>query len=187
MVDLKKTRAQYDAVLRERCRKLFADKAADYGSAWRVLRPASLTDQILIKVNRIRTIETTGENLVGDDIQSELVGVVNYCLMALVQCQMGVADQADLSTEKALELYDRHADDTRQLMLRKDHDYGEAWRAMRPTSITDIMLMKLLRLKQIEDNNGRTAVSEGVEGSYADICNYAIFELILLTQDTSLQ
>lgn len=181
------TLAQYDAVLTGRCRPLFQSKAADYGAAWRVLRPSSITDQIFIKVNRVRTLEATGENSVGESIESELIGVVNYCLMALVQCEMGPADTPDLTPEQALQAYDRQAEATRLLMTRKNHDYGEAWRGMRATSITDIMLMKLLRLKQIESNGGHTTVSEGVEGSYADICNYAIFETILLSQLTTAQ
>ena len=165
-----------------RCRSLFVDKMHDYGTAWRILRPSSLTDQIFIKANRIRTIQQTGENLVGEGIASEFVGIVNYCLMALIQLELGASDEgADLPCGRAEELYDQKAKECLQLMLRKNHDYGEAWRSMRVSSYVDLILMKVLRTKQIEDLGGQTRVSEGIAANYMDMLNYSVFGLIQLS------
>ncbi|MBP5540391.1 MAG: DUF1599 domain-containing protein [Bacteroidales bacterium] len=166
-----------------RCREIYGKKAKDYGTAWRILRLPSLTDQIYIKANRIRSIQEQGENRVEEGVEPEFVAMVNYAVMALIQLELGSAEDIDLPIEKALELYDRHVGRATSLMLDKNHDYGEAWRQMRISSMVDLILMKLLRIKQIEDNEGRTLVSEGVEGGYMDIVNYALFCLIRLREE----
>ncbi|HYG51350.1 MAG TPA: DUF1599 domain-containing protein [Flavobacteriales bacterium] len=176
---MEKTLQQYNREL-DICRDLFYKKTKDYGTAWRVLRPASLTDQIFIKAQRIRTLQEKGISKVGEGIHEEFVGIVNYAVMALIQCQLGVEGNMELPADEALNLYNQHAFATRDLMMKKNHDYGEAWRNMRVSSLTDLILMKILRIKQIEDNQGKTMVSEGVEAGYADMMNYAIFALILL-------
>lgn len=163
-----------------RCREIFEKKTRDYGTSWRVLRLPSLTDQIYIKANRIRSIQESGENRVGDGVEPEFVAMVNYAVMALIQQELGPDDEQDLSIERALELYDKHINCAAQLMMDKNHDYGEAWRMMRVSSMVDLILMKLRRIKQIEDNQGQTLISEGVEGSYTDIINYSLFCLIRL-------
>lgn len=173
------------------CRELFEKKTRDYGTSWRILRLPSFTDQIFIKANRIRCIQESGENRVGDDIRDEFVAMVNYAVMALIQCEMenrgrkeeGNGESLELPSESALELYDKHVGRTIDLMMDKNHDYGEAWRQMRVSSMVDLILMKLLRIKQIEDNEGKTLVSEGVEGGYMDIINYSLFCLVRLTED----
>ncbi len=167
------------------CRDLFEKKTRDYGTSWRVLRLPSLTDQIFIKANRIRSIQETGENLVGDAIEPEFVAMVNYAVMALMQCELLHEGNTNLELclDDAVTLYDKHLGETVALMRKKNHDYGEAWRQMRVSSMVDLILMKLLRIKQIEDNGGRTLVSEGVEGGYADIINYSLFCLILLREE----
>ncbi len=169
----------------QQCRELFEKKTRDYGTSWRVLRLPSLTDQIFIKANRIRSIQETGENHVGDAVEPEFVAMVNYAVMALMQCELlREGNKAlELSLEETLARYDKHLDATIALMRKKNHDYGEAWRQMRVSSMLDLILMKLLRIKQIEDNGGRTLVSEGVEGGYADIVNYSLFCLILLREE----
>ncbi|MCR4659155.1 MAG: DUF1599 domain-containing protein [Bacteroidales bacterium] len=164
------------------CREVFARKTSDYGTSWRVLRLPSLTDQILIKANRIRSIEESGENRVGEDIRAEFVAMVNYAVMALIQCQLGTGEPQEIASDEALRLYDKHIGQAIALMLDKNHDYGEAWRMMRVSSMVDLILMKLRRIKQIEDNNGLTIASEGVEGGYTDIINYSLFCLIRLTE-----
>ena len=175
------TQEEFQKVMSD-CRRLFIDKMYDYGTAWRILRPASLTDQIFIKANRIRTLQETQESLVDEGITPEFVGIVNYSLMGLIQLELDLSvDGRDLSNERAEELYDKHADECLQLMLRKNHDYGEAWRSMRVSSFTDIILQKVLRTKQIEDLNGKTRVSEGIAANYMDMLNYACFALIKLT------
>lgn len=176
---LEKTLSQYDTVLK-RCRDLYSNKTKDYGTAWRILRPSSLTDQIYIKAARIRSIEEQGEQKVAEGVDSEYVGIVNYCMMALVQLEKQENEELSLSAEKAIELYDEKKEQTRELMKAKNHDYGEAWREMRISSLTDLILMKLLRIKQIEDNDRKTLVSEGLDANYMDIANYAIFALIQL-------
>lgn len=173
------TRRQFDEV-KAHCREIFLGKMHDYGISWRIMRPSSLTDQIYIKAQRIRTIETTGVNRVGDGIAGEFAAIINYGIMALIQCDMGAGEGDDISPEKALELYDNYFDATLRLMLDKNHDYGEAWRQMRVSSFTDIILTKLHRTKQIEDLGGSTLVSEGVESNYMDMINYAVFALIKL-------
>lgn len=176
---MERTLAQYDAVVEE-CLALFAKKAHDYGTAWRVLRVPSLTDQIMIKAQRIRTLQEVGESKVGEGVRPELIGIINYAAMALVQMELGVVDAPDLSAERAVtEVRDRLAQ-ARALMERKNHDYGEAWRGMRVSSFVDLILMKLLRIKQIEDNRGATLVSEGIDANFLDIVNYAVFAMIIL-------
>jgi len=155
----------------------------DYGTSWRILRLESLTDQIFIKAKRIRSIQESGVNLVGENTENEFVAIINYGLMALIQCELGEDYNIDLPYSKAEEMYDKYAKQTKELMLKKNHDYGEAWRDMRTSSMTDLILQKILRLKQIEDNKGKTIVSEGVESNYSDIINYAIFCLIRLSED----
>lgn len=164
------------------CRTLFEKKTRDYGTSWRIMRLASLTDQIYIKANRIRSIQESGVNRVGDDIQEEFIAIVNYAIMALIQKELINDDNLELPLDQALKLYDRHLNTTLELMLDKNHDYGEAWRQMRVSSMVDLILMKIRRIKQIEDNNGNTLVSEGVEGGYMDIINYSLFCLVRLTE-----
>ena len=175
---MERTLEQYDAVVDE-CVTLFTQKAHDYGTAWRILRVSSLTDQVFIKAQRIRTLQEVGESKVGEGIRPELIGIVNYAGMALVQLTMGVVDQPDLSAEQAKAALLKELNGARELMRRKNHDYGEAWRSMRVSSLVDLILMKLLRIKSIEDNQGRTLVSEGIDANWADIVNYAVFALIL--------
>ncbi len=165
------------------CRDIFEKKTRDYGTSWRILRLPSLTDQIFIKANRIRSIEETGVNKIGDDVRGEYVAMVNYAVMALIQQELEGNSHMELPLAKALELYDKHLSRTVKLMLDKNHDYGEAWRQMRVSSMTDLILMKLKRIKQIEDNNGKTEISEGVEGGYMDIINYSLFCLIRLSEE----
>ena len=155
----------------------------DYGSAWRILRLPSLTDQIFIKAQRIRSLQQNDVRKVDEGEASEFVGIINYCIMALIQLEKGVVEQPDMSTEEAAKLYQEKVTVTKQLMEDKNHDYGEAWRDMRVSSLTDLILQKLLRVKQIEDNKGKTVVSEGIDANYQDMINYAIFALILLKQN----
>ena len=164
------------------CRSLFEKKMMDYGVAWRILRLPSLTDQIFIKAQRIRSIQRLAEQKVAEGQESEFIGIINYCIMALIQLEKGVVDQPDLSPEETLALYDKYLQSTKELMLAKNHDYGEAWRDMRVSSLTDLILQKLLRVKQIEDNQGKTIISEGLDANYQDMINYAIFALIHLDQ-----
>ena len=171
------TNKQFEKVLAV-CRELFSKKLYDYGASWRIMRPESLTDQIFIKAKRIRTLETGAENLVGEDINSELIGIVNYGLISLVQLDLGFADNCDITPDKAMELYDNKAQVTLELMKKKNHDYNEAWRGLRTTSYTDLILTKIWRTKQIEELGGETKVSEGVDANYMDMINYAVFGLI---------
>ncbi len=173
------TLKQYDEAL-ARCKEVFMKKTKDYGTAWRILRPKSLTDQIFIKAQRIRTIEETGENKVGEDVADEFLGIVNYCIMAQLQLELPSNEGMELSPDRAEELYDAKAQETRALMIKKNHDYGEAWRDMRISSLTDLILMKILRIRQIEDNQGKTLISEGIDANYQDMMNYAMFALIRL-------
>ena len=174
---------QYNRVL-ESCRALFEKKTEDYGTSWRILRLPSLTDQIFIKAGRIRSIQEKGVRKIDEPIEGEFKAIINYGIMALVQSELGPDGPLDLTTEDALQAYDAQADAIRTLFLAKNHDYGEAWRDMRVSSMTDLILMKLLRIKQIENNDGVTRVSEGVEGNYQDIVNYAIFALILIGENS---
>lgn len=175
------TSKQYDAVIKT-CRDLFINKMTDYGSAWRILRLPSLTDQIFIKAQRIRGLQQNDVRKVDEGEQSEFIGIINYCIMALIQLEKGVVEQPDLEVEEATNLYDAQVKATKQLMQDKNHDYGEAWRDMRVSSLTDLILQKLLRVKQIEDNSGKTIVSEGIDANYQDMINYAIFAMIHLTE-----
>lgn len=171
------TSKQYDAII-AKCRALFVNKMSDYSSAWRILRLPSLTDQIYIKAQRIRGLQQNNERKVDEGEVSEFIGVINYCTMALVQLEKGVVEQPDLSLDEAIDLYDDKIATTKQLMMDKNHDYGEAWRDMRVSSLTDLILQKLLRVKQIEDNAGKTIVSEGIDANYQDMINYSVFALI---------
>ena len=175
------TEEQFRAVMKE-CRTLFAKKLHDYGAAWRIMRPSSVTDQIYIKANRIRSIETKGVALVDEGIRPEFIGIVNYSLIGLIQLERGFAEVADdMTNDEALASYDQHAEAALELMLRKNHDYDEAWRGMRVSSYTDLILMKIFRTKQIESLSGATLVSEGIDANYMDMMNYAVFGLIKLT------
>ncbi|MDN3664197.1 DUF1599 domain-containing protein [Algibacter miyuki] len=176
------TSKQYDAVINT-CKSLFIKKMSDYGSAWRILRLPSLTDQIFIKAQRIRGLQENDVRKVDEGEISEFIGIINYSVMALIQLEKGVVEQPDLSTVAATELYEKQIATTKTLMENKNHDYGEAWRDMRVSSLTDLILQKLLRVKQIEDNKGKTIVSEGIDANYQDMINYAIFAMIHLTQE----
>lgn len=160
------------------CRDIFTKKTKDYGTAWRILRPSSLTDQLFIKAQRIRTIQETGENKVGENIEDEFVAIVNYCIMAIIQLREENLTELELPAETATELYDKYALEATELMQKKNHDYGEAWRDMRVSSLTDLILQKIYRVKQIEDNNGATIISEGIDANYFDMLNYSVFALI---------
>ena len=176
---MKSTQAHYQQITNT-CKDLFINKMKDYGAAWRILRLPSLTDQIFIKAQRIRSIQDIEEQKIEEGQVSEFIGIINYSLMALIQLELGVVDQPDLNLQKATELYEKHLTETFQLMKDKNHDYGEAWREMRVSSLTDLILQKLLRVKQIEDNLGKTIVSEGIDANYQDMINYAVFALIHL-------
>ena len=175
------TSQQYDAVIKT-CRNLFINKMSDYGSAWRILRLPSLTDQIFIKAQRIRSLQQNSIRKVDEGEISEFIGIINYSIMALIQLEKGVVDQPDLNQKEATNLYDEKVAITKQLMMDKNHDYGEAWRDMRVSSLTDLILQKLLRVKQIEDNSGKTIVSEGIDANYQDMINYAVFAMIHLNE-----
>ena len=176
---MKQTSQQFDAVI-QTCRELFTKKTKDYGTAWRILRLPSLTDQIFIKAQRIRSLQQNEVRKVDEGEQSEFIGIINYAIMALIQLDKGVAEQPDLEEKQAIALYDEQVQVAKSLMENKNHDYGEAWRDMRVSSLTDLILQKLLRVKQIEDNKGATLVSEGIDANYQDIINYAVFALIHL-------
>lgn len=176
---MSKTSQEYDKVIAI-CRQLFTNKMQDYGSAWRILRLPSLTDQIFIKAQRIRSLQQNEIRKVNEDETGEFIGIINYCIMALIQLDLGVVDQPDLDSVKAIQLYDDKIAATKSLMEDKNHDYGEAWREMRVSSLTDLILQKLLRVKQIEDNKGKTLVSEGIDANYQDMINYSVFALILM-------
>ena len=173
------TSPEYDKVI-SICRTLFVNKMKDYGSAWRILRLPSLTDQIYIKAQRIRSLQENEVRKVDEGEASEFIGIINYSIMALIQLELGTVEQPDLDVEKATWHYDAKINETRELMENKNHDYGEAWREMRVNSLTDLILQKLLRVKQIEDNKGKTLVSEGIDANYQDMINYAVFALILM-------
>lgn len=176
------TIAQFDKAIKT-CRDLYINKLYDYGAAWRIMRPESITDQIFIKANRIRSIEIKKESLVDEGILPEFIGIVNYSIIGLIQLELGFADKEDLTIEQAINLYDKYITETRNLMIAKNHDYDEAWRSMRVNSYTDLILMKILRTKQIEDNKGKTLVSEGIDANYKDMINYSIFGIIKLTEN----
>ena len=174
------TEKQFKETL-EGCRTLFAKKLHDYNASWRILRPSSLTDQLLIKARRIRSIEVKGKAMVEDDIRSEFVALINYGIVGLIQLEKGFADSVDITNDEALALYDKYASEALQLMLRKNHDYDEAWRMMRVSSYTDFILTKIERVKEIENLGGGTLVSEGIDANYMDIINYSVFGVIKLT------
>ena len=176
---MKDTKEQFEHVITT-CRDLFAKKLHDYGAAWRIMRSSSVTDQLFIKANRIRSIEIKGVSLVNEGIRPEFMAIVNYGIIGLIQLELGYAEKEDITEAQALELYDKYAKDAMELMLRKNHDYDEAWRSMRITSYTDLILMKLYRTKQIEALSGNTLVSEGVDANYMDMINYAVFAVIKL-------
>jgi len=171
------TSKQFDKSI-EICREMFVKKLADYGAAWRIMRPKSVTDQIFIKATRIRQIELTGIKKVDEDIFSELIGIVNYSVIGLIQLKLGYAENVDISTKEALEKYNEIVLEAKNLMLAKNHDYNEAWRLMRTQSYTDLILMKINRTKTIEDNKGETLASEGIDANYFDMLNYAVFGMI---------
>ena len=173
---MEKTNSQYKMVI-EICREVFQKKMKDYGTAWRILRPTSITDQIYIKAQRIRSIEEKGTAKIDEGIRPEFIGIINYAIMGLIQLDLGSSDQ-ELGESQTISLYSRYFDTAMKLMQDKNHDYGEAWRNMRISSYTDLILMKLKRIKQIEDNDGKTQVSEGVDANYLDIVNYAVFAII---------
>mgnify|MGYP002338622498 FL=1 len=176
---MKDTKQQFEHVI-ALCRDLFSKKLHDYGPAWRILRPASVTDQIFIKANRIRSIETKGVTMVDEGIRSEFMAIVNYGIIGLIQLELGYAETDDMTEARALELYDQYAKQALELMLAKNHDYDEAWRSMRISSYTDLILMKIYRTKQIEGHDGATLVSEGIDANYMDMINYSVFGLIKL-------
>lgn len=176
---MKDTKKQFEHVIAI-CRDLFAKKLHDYGAAWRIMRPSSVTDQIFIKANRIRSIEIKGVTLVNEGIRPEFIAIVNYGIIGLIQLEQGYAETDDMTEQQALEQYDKHAKAALELMLAKNHDYDEAWRSMRITSYTDLILMKIYRTKQIEALSGNTLVSEGIDANYMDMINYSVFALIKL-------
>lgn len=178
---MQKTKHQYNEVMSS-CRNIFVSKNKDYGTSWRLFRPSSITDQIFIKAQRIKNIEISGTNLVGEDIGPEFMGIVNYSIIALIQLHCIANNINTENTDEIVQLYDKISNETRDLMLMKNTDYGEIWREMRISSFTDLILVKIARIKQIEDNEGVTVASEGVEANYQDIINYAIFALIRLTE-----
>ena len=160
------------------CKEIFEKKTYDYGTAWRILRPISITDQIFIKAQRIRSIEEKQENKVGESIENEFIGIVNYCIIALIQLELKASDDMEMDPNLVLKYYDQKAEECKNLMVTKNHDYGEAWRDMRVSTYTDLILMKILRTKQIEDKDGKTLISEGIDANFSDMLNYAIFALI---------
>ncbi|MCT4673427.1 MAG: DUF1599 domain-containing protein [Prolixibacteraceae bacterium] len=181
----KTTEQQFDSAIAE-CVDIFTKKMKDYGTAWRILRPSSLTDQIYIKAQRIRSIEEKGQQKIEDSIRGEYVGIINYCAMALIQCSIGY-ESTPIAHDKIQAMFEKKLVESKNLMLNKNHDYGEAWRQMRISSYTDLILMKIHRTKQIEDNKGNTIISEGVEANYMDMINYAIFALIRIEESSNNQ
>ena len=182
MADLAKTEQQFKDVLKE-CRTLFQKKLHDYGASWRILRPSSLTDQLYIKAKRIRSLEIKKESLVGEGIRPEFIALINYGIVGIIQLEKGYVDEVDISSDEALQLYDKYASEALQLMTRKNHDYDEAWRSMRVSSYTDFILTKIQRVKEIEDIAGATLVSEGIDANYMDIINYAVFGAIKMSEN----
>ena len=175
------TQKEFEEAMAE-CRALFEKKLHDYGASWRILRPSSLTDQLFIKAKRIRSLEIKKVSLVGEGIRPEFIALINYGIVGLIQLELGFADTVDISVEKAMELYDKHASEALSLMLRKNHDYDEAWRDMRISSYTDFILTKIQRVKEIEDLQDETLVSEGIDSNYMDIINYAVFGVIKINE-----
>lgn len=173
------TSAEFDAIIKV-CRDLFIKKTRDYGTAWRILRPSSITDQIYIKAQRIRTLEDKKVSKVGEDIIGEYIGIINYCVIAMMQLELSAEAPQELNPDEVAVSFDAKVNETKELMFAKNHDYGEVWRDMRVSSLTDLILMKILRVKQIEDNDGKTLASEGVKANYQDMINYSVFALIKL-------
>ena len=179
---MNETILEYDSIIKK-CEDIFAKKMKDYGSAWRILRISSLTDQIFIKAQRIRSIESKGTQKIDEGVINEFIGIVNYSVIGLIQIELGVSEQPeDLEYEKVMNLFNKHVLASKDLMVNKNHDYGEAWRDMRVSSLTDLILQKILRVKQIEDNDGSTLISEGIDANYLDMLNYAVFALIKLNK-----
>ena len=179
---MNETIVEYDSIIKK-CEDIFAKKMKDYGSAWRILRISSLTDQIFIKAQRIRSIESKGTQKIDEGVINEFIGIVNYSVIGLIQIELGVSEQPeDIEYEKVMNLFNKHVLASKDLMVNKNHDYGEAWRDMRVSSLTDLILQKLLRVKQIEDNDGSTLISEGIDANYLDMLNYAVFALIKLNK-----
>lgn len=176
---MKDTKQQFEHVI-SICRDVFSKKLHDYGAAWRIMRPSSITDQIFIKANRIRSLEVKGVSMINEGIRPEFIGIVNYGIIGLIQLELGYAEKEDINEQQALELYDKYAKNALELMLAKNHDYDEAWRSMRITSYTDLILVKIYRTKQIEELNGKTLISEGIDANYMDMINYSVFGLIKL-------
>lgn len=179
---MSQTAEQYKKVITN-CRSIFEKKGQDYGTAWRILRISSLTDQIFIKAQRIRTIQETGVNKVGENVEGEFIAIVNYCVMGLIQLELGTSTMEEIPIDEAVKRYDQKTTEAFDLMEKKNHDYGEAWRDMRVSSLTDLIMMKILRTKQIEDNDGNTLISEGIDANYLDMLNYAVFALILMNEE----
>jgi len=178
---MEQTIAEFDSIIKK-CEDIFAKKMKDYGSSWRILRISSLTDQILIKAQRIRSIEEKGSQKIEEGVVSEFIGIVNYSIIGLIQLELKVVDQSEeLGYDESMNLFQKYALQAKNLMLDKNHDYGEAWRDMRGSSLTDLILQKLLRVKQIEDNDRSTLISEGIDANYLDMLNYAVFALIKLS------
>ena len=175
------TEEQFKSVMHE-CRELFAKKLHDYSASWRILRPSSLTDQLFIKAKRIRSLEIKGESLVGEGIRPEFIALINYGIIGLIQLEKGFVYEVDMLPDYALRLYDTQASKALELMLKKNHDYDEAWRSMRISSYTDFILTKVQRIKELEDIHGKTLVSEGIDANYMDIINYAVFGAIRLSE-----
>lgn len=171
------TNEQYQHII-SICQEVFTKKMQDYGTAWRIMRPISITDQIFIKANRIRSIEMKGSQKIGDDIRGEFIGIVNYSIMGLIQLKLGISDQTEMDPKLAMSHYLAEFNAAKELMEKKNHDYDEAWRSMRISSYTDLILMKINRIRQIEDNQGKTLISEGIDANYFDMINYAVFGLI---------
>jgi|TARA_B100000459_G_C8473429_1_gene155367 hypothetical protein len=179
---MNETIVEYDSIIKK-CEDIFAKKMKDYGSAWRILRISSLTDQIFIKAQRIRSIESKGTQRIDEGVINEFIGIVNYSIIGLIQIDLGVSEQPeDLEYDKVMNMFNKHVLSSKDLMINKNHDYGEAWRDMRVSSLTDLILQKLLRVKQIEDNDGNTIMSEGIDANYLDMLNYAVFALIKLNK-----
>ena len=179
---MNETIVEYDSIIKK-CEDIFAKKMKDYGSAWRILRISSLTDQIFIKAQRIRSIESKGTQRIDEGVINEFIGIVNYSIIGLIQIDLGVSEQPeDLEYAKVMNMFNKHVLSSKDLMINKNHDYGEAWRDMRVSSLTDLILQKLLRVKQIEDNDGNTIMSEGIDANYLDMLNYAVFALIKLNK-----
>jgi hypothetical protein len=181
ITEMVNTSVQYDSIIKK-CRDIFSKKMQDYGSAWRILRTSSITDQIFIKAQRIRTIEQKKQQKVDEGISSEYVGIINYSIMGLIQLELGAEGNIELEQNEAISLFDKYYRNAKNLMENKNHDYGEAWRDMRVSSLTDLILMKILRIKQIEDHQGQTLISEGIDANYYDMINYAVFALIRLEE-----